>query len=62
MDKQKLKPQAEAIPEHLVCRLAFDLTRLPPSSTQFQLGQKPKISEAEYQKLVDHLLADSAFG
>lgn len=61
LEKQALKPAAEAGRETLIRRLYFDLLGLPPSPSdvdQFLLDNAPDA----YEKLVDSLLASPQFG
>lgn len=56
-----LKPTEPADPVTLVRRLCFDLTGLPPTPEQVQAFVKDP-SEANYQGLVEQLLASPHFG
>ena len=61
LDENKLKPSPAAENRTLIRRLSFDLTGLPPSPEDiraFENDQSPKA----YEKLVDKLLASSAYG
>ncbi|MBL7859750.1 MAG: PSD1 domain-containing protein [Cyclobacteriaceae bacterium] len=61
MEAAKLAPNAEADKERLLKRLSLDLTGLPPSiELQNQFLNNP--SEAAYEKMVDHLLAQPQYG
>lgn len=61
LEKEGLKPQAEADRTTLVRRVALDLTGLPPTLEEvdaFVADTKP----GAYERLVDRLLASSAYG
>ncbi|MEZ4992129.1 MAG: PSD1 and planctomycete cytochrome C domain-containing protein [Saprospiraceae bacterium] len=61
MEAQGLEPNPEADPAHLLKRLAFDLTGLPPSldlQERFLADPSPKA----YEKVVDELLASPHYG
>jgi hypothetical protein len=60
-DRQTLLPALPASREVLIRRLHFDLTGLPPSAEQVQrfLADKHPLA---YERLVDRLLADPAYG
>ncbi|MEC8558127.1 MAG: DUF1553 domain-containing protein [Planctomycetota bacterium] len=61
LESAKLTPVAQASPEKLIRRVYIDITGLPPSPervTELASGW----SEESYERLVDSLLADSAFG
>ena len=61
LESEKLKPADEAIRERLLRRVSFDLTGLPPTLAEIDafLGDK---SPNAYEKVVDRLLASSAYG
>lgn len=59
--EKNLKPNAEADKEHLVRRVSFDLTGLPPTLEQVDKFLNDDSPNA-YEKLVDELLASSAYG
>jgi len=60
-ERMNLSPQHEAEPSLLMRRLFFDLTGLPPSPQQIEAYlQNP--SDAEYEKIVDRLLASPEYG
>jgi hypothetical protein len=56
-----LKPANEAAAERLIRRLSFDLTGLPPSPEEVGAFLKDSGSDA-YERLVDRLLKNDAFG
>lgn len=56
-----LKPNAPADKERLIRRVSFDLTGLPPSLEQVDNFLKDESADA-YVKLVDELLASTAYG
>lgn len=61
MEEVQLKPAPKAEKAHLLKRLSFDLTGLPPSpelQQQFMADQSPKA----YEKVVDQLLASPHYG
>ncbi len=61
LEKEGLRPQAEAERAALVRRVAFDLTGLPPTIEEvdaFLADTKP----GSYERLVDRLLASPAYG
>ncbi|PWJ60109.1 cytochrome c [Dyadobacter jejuensis] len=61
MDEQGLSPSEEAEKSYLLKRLSFDLNGLPPSlelQQQFEQDQ----SEESYERVVDALLAEKAYG
>ncbi|MEX0794093.1 MAG: DUF1553 domain-containing protein [Pirellulaceae bacterium] len=61
LDQKGLRPNDEANRETLIRRVTFDLTGLPPTLTeidQFLADEKPDA----YERLVDRLLASSAYG
>lgn len=57
----ELTPADEASPEHLVRRLYFDLTGLPPTSTEIA-DYLQDTSADKYERLVDRLLASPRYG
>ncbi len=57
LDKAGLKPAPTADPTTLLRRLSFDLTGLPPTPEQLAAFRP-----ADYEKLVDELLASKEFG
>ncbi len=59
MEANDLKPNQEADKERLLKRLAFDLTGLPPT---LELMEQFKDPEQDYEKMVDLLLANPAYG
>ena len=61
LEREKLKPAAEASREKLIRRLSFDLTGLPPTPEEIDAFLADKSFEA-YEKLVDRLLASTAYG
>ncbi|HEY5918819.1 MAG TPA: PSD1 and planctomycete cytochrome C domain-containing protein [Chryseolinea sp.] len=56
-----MKPSEEADKERLIRRVSFDLTGLPPSLEQVDKFLKNDSADA-YEKIVDELLASSAYG
>ena len=61
LEREKLKPAAEADPAALIRRVSLDLTGLPPSLEevdQFLADRKP----GAYERLVDRLLSKPSFG
>ena len=56
-----LEPSPEADKERLIRRVSFDLTGLPPSLEQVDAFLQDDSPEA-YEKLVDELLASTAYG
>jgi hypothetical protein len=61
LEKEGLKPSAEADRERLIRRVTIDLTGLPPSPEELDAFLKDKSPEA-YEKVVDRLLASPRFG
>ncbi|MDB6077965.1 MAG: Planctomycete cytochrome [Akkermansiaceae bacterium] len=61
LESAKLEPVKDASPEVLLRRITFDLTGLPPSPAEIADFLKDS-SLAAYEKVVDRLLASSAFG
>ncbi|HEX6890487.1 MAG TPA: PSD1 and planctomycete cytochrome C domain-containing protein [Chryseolinea sp.] len=61
LNEMKMKPSEEADKERLIRRVSFDLTGLPPSLEQVDKFLKDDSPEA-YEKIVDELLASTAYG
>lgn len=61
LDKQGLHPSPEADRRTLIRRLSLDLTGLPPSPAEIHAFLNDQAPDA-YEKLVDRLLASSAYG
>ncbi len=61
LEQAELKPAPPAPPEVLVRRVFLDITGLPPTPEQVA-DWTEGWSDAKYQRLVDALLADAAFG
>ncbi len=61
LEKQKLKPAAEADARTLIRRATFDLTGLPPTPEAIEAFVVDKRPDA-YEKLIDQLLASPAYG
>jgi hypothetical protein len=61
LDREKLKPAAEADPRTLVRRLYLDLTGLPPTAEEVDAFTEQADREAAYEALVDKLLASPAY-
>ena len=61
LEKEKLSPQPEADRYSLIRRVSLDLTGLPPTPEEADAFANDKSPEA-YGKLVDRLLASSAYG
>lgn len=61
LEKEKLEPSDSASKENLIRRLSFNLTGLPPSLQQIEDFVNDSSPKA-YEKLVDRLLASSAYG
>ncbi len=59
--KSKLKPNPESDPARLIRRLNFDLTGLPPEPALVERFTKNP-TDAEYEKIVDELLASKTYG
>ncbi len=59
--KEKLKPSPEADKFSLIRRVSLDLTGLPPTPSEVDAFVKDAAPDA-YEKLVDRLLAKTAFG
>ena len=60
LEEQKLQASPRADKEHLLRRLSFDLTGLPPSLEQIDAFLKDDSQQA-IEKVVDHLLASDAY-
>ncbi len=61
LEKEKLSPQPEADRHALIRRVSLDLTGLPPTPEEADAFANDKSPDA-YEKLVDRLLASSAYG
>ena len=61
LEKEGLKPSAEASKETLIRRLSLDLTGLPPSLEEVDQFLADRSPEA-YERLVDRLLASAHYG
>lgn len=61
LNEKNLKPSPEADKERLIRRVSFDLTGLPPTLEQVDAFLKDEAPDA-YAKVVDQLLASSAYG
>ena len=61
LEKEKLSPQPEADRHALIRRVALDLTGLPPTPEEADAFASDKSPDA-YGRLVDRLLASSAYG
>ncbi|MEC9056657.1 MAG: DUF1549 domain-containing protein, partial [Verrucomicrobiota bacterium] len=61
LSKEKLSPSTPAAPAHLLRRLSFDLTGLPPTIPELNSFLSDNSAEG-YEKAVDRLLASPAFG
>lgn len=61
MEEKGLEPNPAADHERLLKRLCLDLTGLPPSPERMDRFAKDT-SDAGYERMVDELLADSAYG
>lgn len=61
MESKKLKANTAAKKEELLKRISFDLTGLPPSLDLINQFKRDN-SDAAYEKMVDHLLKQPAFG
>jgi uncharacterized protein DUF1553/uncharacterized protein DUF1549/cytochrome c len=60
LEKEKISPNPEATKEQLIRRVYFDLTGLPPTLEAIDIFLKDDDKTA-YEKIVDQLLASSAF-
>ncbi|HEX8522318.1 MAG TPA: DUF1549 domain-containing protein [Tepidisphaeraceae bacterium] len=61
LEKENLKPSAEAGKETLIRRLTLDLTGLPPTPQEVEAFVSDPSSDA-YEKVVDRLLASPRYG
>jgi len=61
LDRERLKPSAEADRRTLIRRLWLDLTGLPPSAEEVEAFAADR-DERAYERLVDRLLASPHFG
>lgn len=61
LQKAKLSPSPEASREHLIRRLCFDLTGLPPTPEEVDAFVNDT-SGGAYETLVDRLLAEQTYG
>nr|WP_299381724.1 PSD1 and planctomycete cytochrome C domain-containing protein [Allomuricauda sp.] len=61
LDEKKLKPNETAAKSHLLKRVSFDLTGLPPSIAMQEAFEKDTSPEA-YERVVDQLLDDPHYG
>ena len=61
LEKEGLKPSTEAEKQTLIRRVTLDLTGLPPTIAEVDAFLADK-SAGAYEKVVDRLLASSAFG
>lgn len=61
LDREGLKPSAEASRETLIRRVSLDLTGLPPSPSEVDAFLADKSPQA-YEKIVDRLLASPRYG
>ena len=61
LEKESLTPSKEVNRERLLRRVSFDLTGLPPTPTDIDAFVADKSPKA-YEKVVDKLLASSAYG
>jgi mono/diheme cytochrome c family protein len=61
LEEQKLQPVALADKRTLIRRVTYDLTGLPPTTQEIDAFEKDRSSKA-YEKVVDRLLASSAYG
>ncbi len=61
LQEMDLEPSAEADKERLIRSVSFDLTGLPPTLEQVDAFLKDDSPQA-YEKLVDELLASTAYG
>lgn len=62
LQREKLKPAAEASREKWLRRVSFDLTGLPPSIADIDAFLTDDSGEAAYGKVVDRLLKSEAYG
>jgi hypothetical protein len=61
LEIEGMQPKAEADRRTLIRRVTFDLTGLPPTITEINEFLEDKSPDA-YERLVDRLLADKAYG
>lgn len=61
LEQEGMKPSAEATKEDLIRRASFDLTGLPPALEEVERFARDASPDA-YSKMVDRLLASSAYG
>jgi len=61
LEREGLKPSPEASKEHLIRRLTFDLTGLPPTLGELDAYLADNSQQA-YERVVDRLLASPAYG
>jgi Protein of unknown function (DUF1553)/Protein of unknown function (DUF1549)/Concanavalin A-like lectin/glucanases superfamily/Planctomycete cytochrome C len=61
LEREKLKPSADADKERLLRRATFDLTGIPPTLAEIEAFLADKSTDA-YEKVVDRLLASPAYG
>ena len=61
LEKESLRPSKEVSRERLLRRVSFDLTGLPPTPSDIDAFIHDKSPKA-YEKVVDKLLASSAYG
>ncbi len=61
LQREGLKPAPEAAREHLIRRLRFDLTGLPPTLSEIDAFLADR-SPGAYERVVDRLLAAPAYG
>ncbi|MCE6988822.1 PSD1 and planctomycete cytochrome C domain-containing protein [Dyadobacter sp. CY323] len=61
MEAQNLKPNEEADKSHLLKRASLDLTGLPPT-VEMQNKFEADNSDKAYEKIIDELLAQKAYG
>jgi len=61
LEKEGLAPEPEADPRTLIRRVTLDLTGLPPKPEEVEAFVKNP-TRAEYEKVVDRLLASPSFG
>ena len=61
LEREELKPSAEADPRTLIRRVSFDLTGLPPTPSEVNALLQDRSANA-YEKVVDRLLASPHYG
>jgi hypothetical protein len=61
LDRENLKPAAEADPRTLIRRVHLDLTGLPPTPEEVEAFTKQADREQAYEAIVDKLLASPAY-